>query len=316
MDARIFSAQSFVFAELNEDAVSTLLNRTLANGGGNTFYNLAPEGGPETRGWLQAIGTFINGDSSAGAAGLSATTGGVEGGADVILPSEIRLGAAVGYQETHLSDDAGSTANEDLVRVSLYGSKTAGLLGFSAAVSYAHGFDRIDRFTGIYGASASRGSDEVTGAFQVSAPFTAALVQVTPSAGVQVGHLHAGGFAEQSKLAAFAVTGAGSSSTEASPYATVGFSRPMTLASGAVITPDLTVGYRYDGLAESGRVVLTAADGTTFSGNRYDPGRSGALVGASVTAHQGDWTLAAKYRATVSGGWTDQQVQAVLRMAF
>jgi uncharacterized protein with beta-barrel porin domain len=53
-----------------------------------------------------------------------------------------------------------------------------------------------------------------------------------------------------------------------------------------------------------------------FSGNTYDPSRSGALLGASVTVHRGDWSLAAKYRAVVANSFTDQQVHAALRLAF
>lgn len=315
-DARTFGAQGFVFGEVNEDGVAALLARTRADGGGNTFYNLAPEGEPQARGWVQANGTFLDTDRRGTEPGLSATSGGLEGGGDIILPQAVRLGAAIAYENIHVSDDAGGRGDTDLVRVSLYGSKTVRKIGFSAALSYAHGFNSTDRATGDGVASAHPDSDEVIGAFQASAPFLAGGVLVTPSAGVQVAHLHTDAFAERSRIAAFAVRGDSSSATRASPYVTVGLSRGFVTASGVEVTPDLLVGFRDDGVTDGARLTLHAADGTAFRGVHYEETGGGALLGASISAHRGAWTATAKYRATIAGGWTDNQVEAALHMAF
>jgi len=315
-DARIFSAQAFVFAELNEDAVTDLLGRTLPDGGGNTFYNLTLEGGPQTRGWMQVLGTLIDVGAFGAAPSLHASSGGLEGGADVALGSAARLGAAIGYESGRFTDGDGGLASQDVFRASLYGSDTVGPLGLSAALSYAHGWEHAYRQTGIGQAYASRGGDGVSLGLQASAPFDTGGLTVTPSAGVVVSYVTASAFAETAPLPAFALTGAASNVTTASPFVQLGLSRAMTTGSGLVITPDIEVGYRYDGASDGGPVTLTAADQTVFTGNRYEPSHGGALLGASLTAHKGRWTAYAKYRATVANGWTDQHLDVGLRVAF
>jgi autotransporter-associated beta strand protein len=314
-DAKIFSAQSFSFAEANEDAATNLLGRTRPDGGGNTFYNLTPAGGPEVRAWMDGVGSFIDTSSRAGLPGLRATAGGTEAGADVALADLARLGIALGYGRNSFTDSEAGSASQDVFRVSLYGSETVGPVGLSAVLSYAHARDHTDRATGFGAAGSSRGTDAFTGAVQASAPFDFDNILITPSVGAMVSSLSAGRFVETGN-SAFALAGAASSVTSVSPFAVVGLSRTLITESGITITPDAEIGYRYDGASQGGRVTLTAADGTSFADNQYGVNRSGALLGASVTVHRDQLTAFAKYSATVSSGWTDQRVEAGIRFAF
>lgn len=312
-DSGLYGAADFGFAESNEDSITALLGRTLANGGGNTFYNLAPVGGPAARGWMQAIGGFIDPSGH-----FRSSSGGLEGGADIAVSDSGRLGGAIGYEAGSLSDSYGGSDNQSLYRVSLYASQTLGSVGLSAALSYAHENDKDSRASG-FGASVSlRGTDAVTGAVQIAAPFDVGGVSVNPAAGLIVSYVSTGAFAETNVAnPAFAVSGTGANWTGVSPFAQVGISKEFTAGQGMKIVPDALIGYRYDAAASGGPVpTLIAADGTPFAAPRAGLNPNSALLGLSLTAHQGSWTAYLKYRASVARDWNDQSVDVGVRLAF
>ena len=314
-DARVFSAQAFAFAQANQDSVGALLSRTRADGGGNSFYEIAP-GGPSIRGWMQVAGSVIDPPSGDGSQ-FRATSAGLEGGADGALGDDARLGAAIGYQVANLSDSLGGHANDRMLRVSLYGSKTFGTIGVSGALSYAHGWEQTARASGIGPSFSSRGSDQFTGAIQVSAPFQSGGVTITPAAGVLFSRLTSGAFVETNAvISAFAVSGGAARLTTTSPFVVVGLSRQFTAGGGVELTPNLELCYRYDASAGGMAQTLVAADGTVFFGNQVRLDRNSALLEVSLTAHQGQWTGFAKYRANVAGNWNNQSFQVGLRAAF
>jgi uncharacterized protein with beta-barrel porin domain len=313
-DPQLFGDALAAFAEANENGIVDLLGRTLPDGGGDTFYNLAPDGGPQARGWMDVMGDRL---AAGGAAAFAATTGGLQAGADVALGGGLRLGGAFAYESGHLSQSGAGGANADVERVSLYASQTIGAVGLSAVVSYAGGSERLDRNAGLGLSTARRDVDAFAGAAQASAPFSAGGFTVTPSAGVFVSQVTAGAFAETNLTdAAFAVTGAAARATTASPFATLGLSQAFTTASGLVVTPDAEIGYRYDAAVGGLGQRLTAADGTAFAAVQAGLARDAATLGASVTFHQNSWTAFLKYRAVVAGGWSDNSVQAGVRIAF
>jgi outer membrane autotransporter protein len=317
-DPTIFSAQDVAFAELNQAAVFDLLHRTLPDGGGNTFDNLSELGGPEGRAWIQVLGGFLDASRDGSTPSLRSTAGGVEGGADTAVGDggRGRIGVAVGYESDGLSDSLGSSASQDIVRVSVYGSEMAGGIILSGALSYAHGWDHVDRASGAGFSYSSRGTDEFTGAVQLSAPLTTEAVIFTPAVGALFSSLRSGAFIERNSMSpAFAVVGLGSTMTTASPYVTLGLSHAFINPGGLVVTPDAMVGYRYDDAASGPRDPL-AGGGAVFPDNQIGLSRGGALAGVSLTAHQGSWTGYIKYRATIASGWTDQSIGAGLRIAF
>jgi hypothetical protein len=315
-DAAIFSADAFAFAEANQDSVTALMARTLPDGGGDTFYNLAPPGGPDARGWIDLVGARID-PRVAGEGAFSAWSGGIEAGADVALSGAARLGGSFGYESSRLSDTEGGSAHQDLYRLSLYGSADAGPVGLSADVTYAHSAESLERAAGFGVSASSRGVDEVAGALQAAAPQEVGGATITPAAGVLFAHISAQAFGEtDARSAAFAVTGAAASASTVSPYAQVSVSRMFTTADGLKLTPDAELGYRYDPAAAGLGQTLIAPDGTVFAGNRLGLSRSSALLGASLTAHKGTWTAFVRYRATVASGWNDQSAQIGVRVAF
>jgi hypothetical protein len=297
--------------------VTGLLNRTLANGGGNTFYNAASSDGPGTRVWAQVDGGTLSIDSSSQNSQSTADTAGLSGGFDISLAGQARIGLAVAYDYQWLHDLDGGKATENGLQLSLYGSQPLGPIGVSAVISYAHGYDTVERATGIGQAYAKRGLDDYSGAVQLSAPFTTGGLDVTPAAGVYVSDLTSGGFSETfTRSAAFAVSGGGKDFTSVSPYANIGFSHAFVSSNGTTITPDVLVGYRYDDGARGQDETLIAADGTVFGGNRVGLSRSTGVVGGSLTASRNGWTAYVKYRANLASGWTDQSVALGVRMAF
>ena len=315
-DNRIFSSQNLAFAQLNETAVADLLNRPLPDGGGDTFYNISTPGGPQARAWARVSGGFQSGYGGA-AYGVRTSSGGIEGGVDYALGGDGRLGVALAYGQDRITDAFGSVADTDIFRASLYGSLITGPLGWSAAFSYAHGWDTINRDSGFGASTSTRGANEFVGALQVAAPMQTIGIKVTPAVGVQIADLSSDSFVEQNlESSAFAVAGDSTQVTTASPYAQVGFSHAFASGSGLILTPDLLVGYRYDGAATGGPQTLIAADGTVFGYNRVSTSRDEALVGASLSAHSQNFTAFLKYRATFSSQWSDQAIEAGLRIAF
>jgi hypothetical protein len=126
---------------------------------------------------------------------------------------------------------------------------------------------------------------------------------VTPAAGVMFSRVTFGSFSETDLVSsAFAVKGQGQSATFASPYVSVGLSQAFVSSGGLSITPDAEIGYRDNQAAQGERFSLTAADSTVFTGNRVGLEEGTAFFGASLTAHQGQWTAFAKYRAQAASG--------------
>jgi hypothetical protein len=316
-DATIFSEQAFAFAQDNASFVTAILGRSLADGGGNSFYNLAPPGGPDARGWMTIEGDFLNARDPASHPAFRDTAGGVEAGADLDIGGGARIGLAAGYEGDRLTDSDGGSGSQSVARVSAYGSLTAGQIGLSAALAYDYAWIDTDRASGFGISSSNRRADALTGAVQAATAFTLADVVVTPSAGVLLAHQGAGGFAETNALsAAFAVTGQPQSLNTVAPFVKVGVSHSYDAGGGLTLVPDAELGYRYDAAAAGEAFTLYAGDGTPFYGNRVALDRDSLTAGASVTGHQGPWTFFVKYRAAVAGNWNWQSIGGGVRMTF
>jgi autotransporter-associated beta strand protein len=316
-DTRIFSAQAFTFQEANRAALVGLLNRTRPDGGGNTMVNLTPAAGEPARTWAQVDASTETASTNGYGAGFHGDTSGLSGGGDVDVGRGDRLGVALGYDRDTLHDKAAGSASADAFRASLYASQAVGAVGFSEAVSYATAWTHVDRASGAGMATSSYRSQEWSAAVQVASPFETGDVRVTPAAGVVFSHLTSSAFSETDLVsAAFAVKGAGQALDTATPYVNVGLSKDFVDAGGVTYTPDVQIGYRYEGGAHGQAFTLTAADTTVFRGNRVGLDGGGALLGLSLTAHKGQWSAFARYRAQVSGDWSDQGGSAGFRMAF
>jgi len=309
-DAQLFSEQNFAFAQANQDALLGLMDR--ASGAD-------PAGGAAARGEGVPVGVWGRADGSLLDAGdpFHASGAGLETGADIALGSAGRVGAALGYENINLSDSEGGSASQQAFRAGLYGSQWAGSVVFSAAVSYAHAWDKTERAGGVGLSDASRGSDAVFGGVQAAAPLSLDGVSLTPAAGVLVSNVSGGAFNEtDAKFAAFAVHGDSTSVTTAAPFAQVSLSHAFTTRDGVEVTPNLLVGYRHDSAADAGGVTLVSEDGTVFAGNRLGLDPNTAQLGAGISAHKDGLTAFVRYRATVASDWRDQTLTAGLRWSF
>ncbi|HEY3796794.1 MAG TPA: autotransporter outer membrane beta-barrel domain-containing protein [Caulobacteraceae bacterium] len=310
-DATIYSAESFAFAQGAQNALGTVLGRTLPEGGGNTFYNIGGDGGSTSRGWMQGIGWEID------PAGFRANTGGLQGGIDHDFAPGLRLGVSAGYTWSNLSDSAGGNATQGEAFVALYGSQTVGNIGFSGALAYAHSQDGTARASGLGPSNSSNHLDDFLGAAQISAPFNTGGLIVTPAAGVYISDVFSSSFQEvNTRSSAFAVTGASSRGVGVAPFATLGLSHNFTTGDGMVITPDVMGGFQYDGLSVGLPITLIAQDGTQFAGNQIGLSQSSGLFRGSVTAHKGHWTAFVSYEGEVGSSWYDQTVTGGFRVSF
>jgi hypothetical protein len=141
-------------------------------------------------------------------------------------------------------------------------------------------------------------------------------LSVTPAAGIQVSRISSSAFAERQPQTAFAVSGSGDGATFASPYASVGFTRSFTRADGLVITPDATIGYRYNAVGAGESFTLSAADGTLFGGVREALGGGSGLLDLRLSAHKIGWSAYVSYRLQAADHWTEQSGELGLRFAF
>jgi len=306
-----------VFAEVNQEAVADLLNRTKANGGGDSLYNGDAGDQPMTRVWAKVSGSSLSGAATSAGPRLSADSGGFDAGLDVASDPNTRIGLAIGYGNDTLSEGDGTHGGEELFRIAGYASHNFGPYGVSLVLDYSHGWDHIGRETGVGRAEASFGADDVTGAIQIARPFGYQGFKVTPDMGVEVSAVHSSGFTEQlAGLSAFALSVSSVSNTDVEPYAEIGVSKVYTLSSGAELIPDAQIGYRYDSAAHAEGPTLTAADGTTFGGAHLAYDRSQALLRLDLTIHKGGWTGFVRYKGDFAGNWTDQTGQIGIRFAF
>ncbi|MEJ0064839.1 MAG: autotransporter outer membrane beta-barrel domain-containing protein [Caulobacteraceae bacterium] len=210
-----------------------------------------------------------------------------------------------------------------MFRASLYGSQVVGPLGFSEVVSYARGSVTTDRATGLGLGVASFGSNEWTEAVQASAPFALGGAVVTPTAGrhllaaVTFSQLSSDAFSETDRASsAFAISGAGRSLNIVSPYVIVGLSHEFVAGDGVVVTPDASLGYRYDDAARGQGFTLQAADATRFDAVRVAEDGGSALLGLSLTAHKGAWSGYVEYSGQLARGWNDESGKVGVRFAF
>jgi hypothetical protein len=306
----VFSEQNFVFSQANQDSLLGLLNRGLgedpASQGSATGQSVP------VRTWARAEGTLLNAGDP-----FKASIAGLEAGADAALGPSGRVGASLGYESVNLSDSDGGSAGQDIYRIGVYGSQSAGGLVFSAAAAYAYASDRTDRASGLGPSTASRQSNAVTGGVEVSAPFIDGGVSLTPTAGVLISDITGGAFTEfNGHLSAFAIHGDSSSVTAVAPFAQLSMSHAFTLSGGAVVTPNVLIGYRYDGSANGGDITVVSEDGTVFVGNKLNLDPNTAVLGVGVSAHQNALTAFVKFRATVSANWHEETLTAGLRWSF
>jgi uncharacterized protein with beta-barrel porin domain len=269
-------------------------------------------------GWIQATGTAMRAEGSDGVAGYGASNAGFLAGISrVVNNAGLRLGMAVGYDETALNS-AGSKGTVDTTRVGLFGSQPLGRFTIAGDFMYGASNTTTNRVTGAGNAGSSHYGDVFSGGVQISAAMQLRGLTLTPTAGLRIAAVNAGGFDENGNgfAAAFAVSGAASGYDSVQPYVTMDISRAFLTQSGIAVTPDAALGYVYEAGTRGRAVTLQARDGTQFASQHIALADSAAQASAGISAGRGNWSLYTDYSAELAGNWVSQTGEAGLRVRF
>jgi hypothetical protein len=270
-------------------------------------------------GWIEATGSTMTIDNSHGAAGYTGNDAGFLAGLDrPVGDLGTRLGLAVGYDDAWLDDKAHGKATADTVRVGLYAAQPIGRFTIAADVMYGAASNTSTRQTGIGAVSGRYNGNVFNGGVQVSTGLDINGLAVTPAAGIKFADVSNDGFSENAPigLKAFAVSPQTSSYTSIQPYLDVGISKSFTTESLVTITPSVLVGYQLEAGSRGKSVDVSTLDRTLFAAGHTNLDAGGAKIGASIVAGKNNWSLYARYDATLAGNYTAQAGEAGLQIRF
>jgi hypothetical protein len=278
--------------------------------GGTGIAGALAAGFCQAGGWVEASGSRldVSGAFGAGNAGFLA-------GVDRLVGAA-RLGLAVGYDDTDLTDKAGGKAGVGTVRLGIYGALPVGALVLSGDVMDGLSSANFSRNTEAGYAASEAGGNVFAGAVQVAMPMRLDGVLLQPAAGLDFAHVSTGGFAETAPYSAFAVHTAASGGTGLRPYARVAVSQTFVTASQLVVTPTVSLGVSYQTGDAGGGVRMTTQDGSGFSASAPQLNGAAAQVMAGVSAARGNFSVTAKYEAELAGNWASQSVEAEMELKF
>jgi outer membrane autotransporter protein len=338
-DPSIFSAQAQALAQSANADTASLLNKAIQGGAANSpacaaEAPLSPAktgGGGQLAsalasafcgagGWIEATGSLGHADASDGAAAYNANTAGFLAGIDKIINTiGTRLGFAVGYDETYLSDKSGGGGRMGTTRVALYGSQPLGQFTLAGVLAYGNASNTTSRDTGAGNLSESNSESIYSGGLQLSTMLNLGGITLQPAAGVRLASVQGGSHFNESAagiMAAFAVSGKTPGYHSIQPYALIDASQTFLTGSGVTITPNVEAGYEYEAGDRGVATGLTSADLTEFSTthNKLDAGD--VLLSAGLAASKNNWSLFATYTAHLAGNWTSQTGEAGIRITF
>jgi hypothetical protein len=262
-------------------------------------------------GWLDASGGVL--DVSGG---LHGNASGFLGGVDrVVGAAGTRLGVAVGYDESDVTEGGGK-ASIATTRFGIYAAQPVGRFTVTGDVMAGLATTRTTRDTGDGGAAARAGGTDVSGALQLGRLLRLGDMAVTPAAGFEFASIGSGRFADTGAQTAFDVTAAAPRTTSLRPYVSLLVAKKFITARQIVVTPQASLGVSYEAGTLAPDVTVTTADGTAFSAGakRLDAAAGKAMFG--VSAGRRNWSVNARYMAQVSGNWSTQTVEAALSVAF
>ncbi len=269
-------------------------------------------------GWIQAEGTAMRAYGNTDVAGYGGNTAGFLAGiGKAVNNAGLRLGIAVGYDETALQS-AGSKGTVDTTRVGLFGAQALGNFTIAGDFMFGASNTNTNRATGAGEANSSHAGEVFSGGLQVSTALQLAGISLVPAAGIRIAAVNAGGFDESGNAfaAPFTVAGASSGYDSVQPYVTIDISRAFLTPSGIAIRPDASLGYLYEAGSRGRAVTLQARDGTAFASQDIVLAGSAAQASAGISAGRGNWSLYARYSAEVAGNWVSQTADAGLRVRF
>jgi hypothetical protein len=263
-------------------------------------------------GWVEAAGTDMN-----EVGGYGAETAGFLAGVDrEVNDLGTRLGLAVGYDETWLSDKSGGTENADTMQLGLYGAQPMGRFVLSGDIMGGFVTTNTNRATGAGGAVGRGNGNILSGAVQISRPIMVAGAGLLPSAGLRVASVSISGFDEAAQSAAFALRVGASGGASVQPYLRMAVSRDFVTASQVVITPQAGLGLVYEAGNPGGGVETIAEDGSEFTAGARRLDAAAGQMTAGIAAGRNNWSVFVRYSAEVAGNWASQTVEAALQVRF
>jgi hypothetical protein len=282
----------------------------LANAIGNAFCGAG--------GWIQGSGSVFNA-SGGGGPSYNANNGGFLAGIDKAIDgSGMRLGLAVGYDESNIKTGFGSKGTVDTIRAGIFASEPIGVFTIAADLMYGHAETTTTRLTGI-GAAASKDSGNiVSGGIQAETMLPIGAFSVMPSVGLRIASVGAGAFAETAPGVeqAFAIRGAPSAYTSIQPYVNLDISTTFAGPGNITISPDVSAEYFYEAGSRGRAVALVAPDGTTFESEHIGLAGSAAALSAGISAGANNWAFYASYTAELGGNFTSQTGELGFRLRF
>jgi len=325
-DESLFSDQDSTLAMLAQQAIGTLLGADGPAACGGPAIAGQPAATADIAfqtpfcqagGWIQFADSPMQVAGSGAVPGFHANTAHLLMGMDwPIGDDRLRLGVALGYDQSWLSDNDSGQANEQVARIGVYGSARLAPVIFTAALSYGHDWNSTERTTGVGAAPESHGGNEVSGGAQARLPIALGDFTLTPMGGVRFAVLNENSFAETGSgaLGSFVVSGNRTDYSSVVPYARLKLARVFVTADALMIAPDLQVGYDYQAGTVSPSVLLTAVDGTAFPASGVKLDRSSAVVGAGVSAGRGNWALFGNVHANIAGNWSSETMEVGFRL--
>jgi uncharacterized protein with beta-barrel porin domain len=271
-------------------------------------------------GWIEAAGSLNEAGRSGGATSYNADTGGFLAGIDRVMNAVgTRIGVAIGYARTSLTDKLGDGGGMDTTRAALYAAQPIGRFTLAGVLAYGNASDNTSRATAIGNLGASSHESIFSGGAQLSTMITMQNINFEPAAGLRIARVDGGGnFTESATgiAAAYAVSGKYPSYTSVQPFLLLSASESFITASGVTVTPNAQIGVEYEAADRGVATSLITANGFTLDSphNSLDP--EDALVSLGITASKHNWSLFATYTGRLSGNWNSQTAAAGARLQF
>jgi outer membrane autotransporter protein len=272
--------------------------------------------------WFRGIGGFATVNGSLAAPGFTGTAGGFLAGFDRPVSETTYLGLAAGYLHSIVTETSLASGTAGTARLSVYGGQFVGPSLFTATAGYAHDWIDTSRILATGTGAESHGANEATVAGQWSLPlqvqgFSQGIATLTPKAGFQFLHLGENTFADTG-AGGFDLSSASHSTDSFQPFVEVALAQKFVTADGALITPEVRLGYDREALAGSRTLTVATVSGAQFPVTGVKPSKNIATAGVGLAVQTGPaLSLYATYDAILpTGNTTDHTVQAGLRLRF
>jgi uncharacterized protein with beta-barrel porin domain len=337
-DSSLFPDQTQALAQAAQSATSSLLGIAASGGAAaapacesqaalnpgatNDNANIASAIAAELcnhGGWIQAEGALGHVDGAAGGAAYNANTAGFLAGIDSIFgPADTRLGLAIGYSDTDLTDKAGGKGSMGTTRAALYGAQPLGPILITGVAGYGYANDSTTRATFIGGLKQNDNVNIISLGLQASTAYAMPGFEIIPALGIRYANVGAAHFSESASGldAAFALTGRTRNFNSLQPYATAELTTRFVTPSGYSIAPEITLGGQTEAADRGASTSLFAADSTAFTSTRTSPDPFAAIIGTGLSATKSSVTFYINYNGLIAGNWNTQTGTAGLRITF